>query len=230
MKKIFTLSLFAFASAGVFGQSFSEACTNNDSTVYGSPGSGLTIYFDLINNTASNNCIDAVRITKLMPSCWTSAFCLDVCFPDFVDSARVCIAPNSTQACSYHFYTCSIPCDSGKVRMRFHSITNNDWRYQWFIGNTCPQGVNEIYGNSSIGLYPSVAAAGTPLTLSIDPMYYKNRENFLLEVFDVNGRLIARQAAKPGMLFFELNSGAGLYFYKVSLDGSPVKTGKLAIR
>jgi hypothetical protein len=199
-----------------------------DSIVNGEPGDPLTVYADLVNNSATNMVtVEIQRIQSNLPSAWQSALCHNICLAPTVDSTTVTIAPLATQSFAFHFYTDPSAPGNGDVLVGFRNMNDPLNRYkQRFYGTTSwNTGIAE--GNATLfQLYPNPSAG----------MIYLKLETPLeaaVEVRDISGRLVKEYSErkwssgdivipgdlKPGLYIVSLISGEVVYRTKVIVNG-----------
>jgi hypothetical protein len=226
MKKLLPALLLLVFSGKNFAQTFT--LINDDTVAVGAPLSQFGCYDTLVNNSATGYYIDAVRVINDTAPGWETSFCLDVCYPSFVDSARVYILGSNTQPIIFDFIAASP--DTSAALMKFKNVSNpSNTVYQWFYGiadptfglsNTSVQKVNVLF-------YPVPALSNSTITLGISG----NQEDaFVLNVFDAQGRhAFQKQDLKAGINPIHFSLIPGIYFYSLSAKGTTQSNGKLVI-
>lgn len=162
-----------------------------DSIVSGTPGSALTIYCNLVNNSSTN--MVTVEIQKLqsnLPSGWQSALCHNICLAPNVDSTTVTIAPLSTQSFSFHFYTDPSAPDSGSVLVGFRNMNDQmNFDKQRFYAFTAESSGIDDEQQELLQLYPNPTTGSIYLGLS-SPVEAE------ISVYDVSGRMVKAFAGR----------------------------------
>jgi hypothetical protein len=150
---------------------------------WGQPGQSLYSTADIINNSADDVLIEVVKISEFYAAGWNSGFCMDICYPTFIDSTTILMAPGDTMHFSLDFFTSLTP-DSSRVRVGFRNVNfpNNAYS-QWFYGYTSPVGIAEE--NSA----PAFTVAPNPCNDQLFLQQSSNVENAAYVIRDVQGRI-----------------------------------------
>ena len=187
MKKYLLLFSFSALFASLHAQviTFIPA----DTIAYGIPGSTIYVSDSIKNNSSAGIYVDVMRVVNDTAPNWKTSYCLDVCYPPSVDSARVYILANSFQMLLMDFYTDANP-DTSMALMKFKNVSNpSNVMYQKLYGITDPNaGVNETHENNfSVNIFPSPVAPNTRFCFHIDDKY-TNAKNYSLSIYDLVGR------------------------------------------
>lgn len=234
MKKLYTLIALAFLTFQA-KNSFSQTSflyKITDTIVYSDTMTLGDIEIDgnwVINKTAAKCTLDVIRDVNVNTP-WTSAFCLQVCYADFIDSVRVELAPNDTVPFIPHFYIDAAP-DSEKICMRIKNVlVPTDVAYQCFYGVTKIgySGIHEYANLANVSVYPSPVKAGNPFYMSITNAKVPATE-FMLVVSDMYGRTVSQTSVRTGSNSLNLNLATGLYGYKLVAGGKQVRAGKIIV-
>ena len=228
MKKFFVsrslLSLLFAAKAQTF--TFVPA----DTIEYGNPGDVMSCSDSIKNNSSTGYYVDVIRVVNDTAPNWQTSFCLDVCYPPTVDSARFYLLANSAQKFILDFYSDTIA-DTTTVLMKFKNVsTPSNVVYQKFYGITLQGlGVNTVSNQTSVKVFPSPVIAGNTFCFRISDKQNIS-EDFTLLLYDVFGKKsCVLKNLVNGDNNLSLNLSEGLYVYNL-LDGQNcLKTGKIAV-
>jgi hypothetical protein len=227
-KFIFSVAGFLVASA-MNAQVLTFNC--NDTVAIDVPGAGLYLSAKLVNSTSAGFNIDVIRVVNDTAPNWTTAFCLDGCYPPTVDSVRFFLWADSLQTFVIDFYTDTIP-DTSSVVMKFKNVSNpSNVFYQKFYGITDPfAGVHEPdMKNTSVTIFPAPVLSGTPFTFRITDKY-ANSKSYSVLICDICGsRIQTISGLTNGDNYLSLNLTDGIYFYSLIQENKLLKTGKLAV-
>ena len=229
-KKILAFISFIYLFIGVNAQTFSFVPA--DTIKYDSPGNVLYNSDSIINNSSTGYYVDAIRVVNDTAPGWETSFCLDVCYPPSVDSARFYLLPNTVQMFILDFYSDTIP-DTSTVLMKFKNVLNPaNVVYQKFYAITLlGLGINSnpSFKETEIKIFPSPAIAGSTFCFNISDKQNAN-DDFTLLIYDVCGnRAIRMDNLMNGNNYLSLNLSSGIFIYKLLGKNGCVKTGKIAI-
>jgi hypothetical protein len=136
-------------------------------SVYGSPGSTLSVDANLINTSADNVLIKLGRLQNNMAPGWASSMCATVCFSQFTDTVTIQVAAGDTQLFHFYFYTDTVPSMSSAQAGFRNQVNTNNTFMKWFYGFTTPSGMDElVYSPASVRIYP--VPAGDRLFITTD--------------------------------------------------------------
>ena len=237
MRKIYTivcLGLLLFQTEGGFAQS-SFLFYYPDTVCHHAPVAGGDTSCDgdyILNLTANPLTIDVVRVqdVDIAGSGWTSAFCLDICYPDFVDSVRYTIPPNDTVDFIPHFYFTATP-DSQTVYFKVKNVGNpTDVTYQHFHGVTqLGFGIHEYANLANVNIYPSPIVASNAFNMNITNVKVQKKE-FSLIIYNIYGSSLSHvNHLKENNNSLNLDLAAGMYSYSLMAGDQIIRTGKLSI-
>ncbi|HET7818253.1 MAG TPA: T9SS type A sorting domain-containing protein [Bacteroidia bacterium] len=231
MKKVYSIITIAllFSAFNAFAQ---FTYLNVDSIKHGIPGDELVCAAKITNTTSNSIQLDVVRISNVMNDApnWTSAYCMLVCYPDFVDSTRETLAALETIDFTFHFYTDATP-DSATGIMKWVSVSNPTTKFtKKFYGVTKTTiGINEPVQNAaSVSIYPMPLRAGENFTADIS----RQTSNFpaSIVIYNMMGSEVAKvNNVANGMNIMNLSLSAGIYSYNLISEGLVLKSGKLSI-
>jgi len=237
MKKLYTILGLSFlliqADNAVAQVSFDYHIY--DTIAYGAPlaGGDIQCYGSYIKNkTSSPLAIDVVRVQNVnLANGWASAFCLDICYADFVDSVRFTIPANDTVDFIPHFYITATP-DSQTIYMKIKNVsTPTDVAYQRFHAVTkVGFSVNDNYPNlASVNIFPSPVTSGNTFTLDISNVKTKDND-FTIIVYSTLGNAVSTVTGlKSGNNSINLNLAAGYYNYSLLAGNTKIKSGNIVI-
>lgn len=233
MKKLYIL---AVVLAGLScGKSFSQTFTYtlDDTIGYAAPGAMISLENSIINSTLNIITIDAVRTVDVMPDCptWTTMFCLDVCYPPFVDSVRFDLPADSIQSFVFDFTT-DATADSGTAIMKVKNVsTPSNTFYQKFYGITIDGfAVNESeVSPANVSFYPMPVASNETFVMNVTNVKYGTGKNISMLVFNMYGNLVAKKKVIAGTNFMYLDLPAGFYSYSLITEDKVINTGKIAV-
>lgn len=121
-------SLLGVTSGGcsqvtTFGGTFDfELKSTATSTSYGTPGSVIDIFGELINTSNEGVKVEIQRVMNFLPSStWESSICVTFCLPPDEDTTSAIIAAGDTIDFSFHFFTDATMAgpDTGRARVLF---------------------------------------------------------------------------------------------------------------
>ena len=116
---------------------FTFQMTSQDTT-RGQPGETLFTSGLLVND--SNEPVDILirRLVNTLPIGWESSLCADVCYPSFIDSTIIQLAPGQEQEFHFYFYTDDHNGALGYARVGFRNQNNTQNKF-----------VSDVYGITS---------------------------------------------------------------------------------
>ena len=220
---------------GKSDKSFSQSAFQfliNDTIVYCAPkalGDTSCEGNYIVNKTSNSLTIDVVRVTNVGGT-WTSAFCLDICYADFIDSVRYTIPANDTVDFIPHFYFDITP-DSQNVFMKIKSVSNpSDVSFQRFYCVTqLGFGIHEYTNLADVSIYPSPVVAGTSMNMNITNVK-SNSKQMTLVVYNIYGDLVSEISnLKEGNNSIRLDLAAGMYSYSLITADQTVRNGKISV-
>lgn len=226
MKKFLFAAVLLSCSGIINAQTFSFVPL--DTIKYDSPGNVVYCSDSIKNNSASGYYVDVIRVLNDTAPNWQTSFCLDVCYPPSVDSARFYLMPNSVQMFVLDFYSDTIP-DTSSVLMKFKNVSNpSNTVYQKFYAITLlGLGVNSIAAETSVKIFPSPVTAGGTFCFRIAG----NNENYSLLLYDAYGKKSSvLKNLVNGDNYLSLNLAEGLYVYNLLQGTNCIKTGKISIK
>lgn len=233
MKKYYPLLLISlfFSTQKLFAQTFTYLQT--DTIEYGAPGTEIICSAELRNATTSTISMRVTRIADVMGAApnWTSAFCMDLCYPPTVDSILFSFDPDTVVYFTFHFYTDTIP-DSATAVMRWRNtaMPSNTFIQRFYGITQNGFGVNNISENTArVNIYPMPIVSGSVFSMNISNI--KSTGNTLsLLVYDIYGNLVSEIGrVVPGINFMQLDLSAGVYSYALIAGGAKINSGKLII-
>ena len=186
----------------------------------------------LKNKTANDITFDVVRVQNVGGT-WTSAFCLNVCFADFIDSVQYTLPANDSIAFIPHFYIDATP-DSQSIYMKFKNVNvPTDVVYQRFYGITkigYGAGVHEAATNlSNVSVYPSPVVAGNDFNMNVTNVKAQSTE-FSLVVYNMYGSVVATvNNLKENNNTLNLNLATGIYTYSLLAGNTRINTGEFSV-
>lgn len=184
----------------------------------------------IINKTASPLTIDVVRVQNVGGT-WTSAFCLDVCYADFVDSVQYTIPANDSTPFIPHFYIDATP-DSQCIYMKVKKFDNPaEVAYNWFCGVTkVGAGIHESAANlADVSIYPSPVVAGTSINMNITNVK-SNSKQMTLVVYNIYGDLVSEiNNLREGNNSLTLDLAVGMYSYSLITADQTLRNGKISV-
>ncbi len=206
--------------------------TNIDTIQYGPMGATLACHGTIVNATSTGFYVDALRVLNDTAPNWNTYMCLDVCYPPQVDSARVYVSANSSQAFILDFITdASLP-DSSTALMKFVNPTNpSNVVYQKYYGVTqLTFGIGESAANSTaVKIFPSPLQPNSTFCFRITDSA-PDRDTYSLVLYDVVGSKTSRiDGMLKGDNYLSLDLQEGIYIYNLVYGGHSVKTGKLVV-
>ena len=226
MKKIFYVFAFLLcikASA----QNFTISMP--DTIKYGSVNSTLGCVDTIICGN-SGLYVDVIRVQNDTAPNWSTSFCLDVCFPPFVDSARVYILPNGRITFILDFYSSSLP-DSSTALFKFVNPNNPaNVFYQRLYGITTPASVAAVNAPAvTIHIFPMPVSSGSAFNVFISDMNNSSGE-LRMNVYDMCGRVCANVSGlHNGNNSILLSLPAGIYSCSILKNEVPVVKSKLVV-
>ena len=228
MKKILATLCLVSLFLGTKAQTFTFVPA--DTIKYDNPGNVLYCSDSIKNNSSTGYYVDVIRVLNDTAPNWETSFCLDVCYPPSVDSARFYLLPNGVQMFLLDFYSDTIP-DTSTVLMKFINVsTPSNVVYQKFYGITVQGlGVNTVANQTSVKIFPSPVIAGNTFCFRISDKQNIS-EDFTLLLYDVFGKksCILKNLVN-GDNYLALNLSEGLYVYNLLSGQNCLKTGKIAV-
>lgn len=198
----------------------------NDTLRYGNPSNVLACTDSIKNNSSTGYYVDVIRILNDTAPNWQTSFCLDVCYPPSVDSARFYLLPNAAQSFILDFYSDTVP-DTSTVLMKFKNVSNPaNTVYQKFYAITLQGlGVNNLYRETGVTIFPSPVIANSPFDFKISA-----GNDFSLLIYDALGKQALRlENLMNGDNYLSLNLQPGIYVYNLISNQNLLKTGKIAV-
>lgn len=187
-------------------------------TMYGSPGSTVTIEADLINNdTANSVLIKLARLQTQMAPGWASSLCATVCYSTSTDSVTISVPAGATQKFHFYFYTDTVP-NMSAARIGFRNENNASNKYvKDFYAYTTATSVKELPGVAQkLALRP--VPAGNELHIDCEvPLS-------TIGIYDVSGK---RMLASSGVNTLDVSAlPAGYYIVKALDEKGALRLGK----
>jgi hypothetical protein len=233
MRRIFLL-FFIVLTLGSKSQNY--IITMLDTIKYGNCGDLLLPTVTFSNTITGTVFMHMERITKNIPSGWTSCFCAPECLPqtqsvyDFtIGSIGSKGNPDGTQDVSPNFGTDSIP-GVGEVIVVFNEIGVNKFDTIHFRGITSKlSGINEIKShNNEYKLYPNPACRSVNLSFKQDKQKPEK-----IELYSVVGKKVKDISCNDFVNESEIiisteDLANGVYYMKIS-SGTSQKTLRLSV-
>lgn len=227
--KFLFILLISGLTIGSQAQTFS--LINLDTLSIDSVGSVPSCHAKIQNNSSTGYYIDVLRALNDTAPSWQTAFCLDVCYPPQVDSARFYLASDSTQSFLLEFFSGPLP-DTSKALMTFRNVsdpTNSISQYYYGITDLT-FGIHEnITNNVVVKLYPNPVAPGSTFSFNISDKTGRLND-FSLLIHDIYGRTTTRfDQLGTGDNFLSLQLPQGIYIYTLLHGNKRLKTGKILV-
>ncbi|MBI3501440.1 MAG: hypothetical protein HY063_06560 [Bacteroidetes bacterium] len=231
MRKIFFLSVCLLLTVFT-SKSFAQSVIflGTDTVEYANPGDAFYCEDSLKNTSNKGLWVDAIRVLNDTAPGWGTSLCLDVCYPQWVDSANEYFYAQSAGVFRMHFYSDSVA-DTSTVIVRFRNESDStNVFYKKFVGITV-KGLhaNEIAEDVSVQLFPSPVIAGSTFCFRISDRRHIEG-NYSLIVYDVCGNRASHiDGLVSGDNYFSMNLPQGIYIYNLINRNSLLKTGKIAV-
>lgn len=210
--------------AGDSGSFSVELNSESEAVVYGTAGEVLTISTTIQNLSQTDNVtIDVERESEYVPSTWSTALCIDVCYNTTVSNASVTIPPAGEQEFIFYFYTGPEE-GTGSAQVHFENanVEGNDDFIEFTAVTGTPTNVDEQH-SESWSLFPNPAADFVNLDIP------ESLIGETVSLFDANGRIVLQQDLSASTDRLDISSiPVGLYF--VRLGQSDEFRQKLMIR
>ncbi len=127
MNRIYSLLLITLliGSNLAFSQNLQFNLTS-DSIVHSIQENTSFYASSLITNTSVTDTlsVEIIRTINELPKFWRSSICINICFPDFVDSAVVSIPPGGSQELKVYFLSSERNSSIAHVRLQIRDFTN----------------------------------------------------------------------------------------------------------
>lgn len=230
MKKI-TLASFVFYCLSLSAPAQTFSLTSIDTLTVGPVGGVPACHANIKNNGTTEFYVDVVRLLNDTAPNWQTSFCIDVCYPPSVDSARFYLTSGFTQGFLLDFFSDSIP-DTTSVFMKFKNVSDpTNVFYQKYTGiSDLTFGVEEaLKENTLVKIYPSPVISGNTFSFSISDLTATSKE-YSLCIYDLCGsRVNQMNDLTKGNNRISLDLPQGLYVYILTRDKTSVQTGKIAV-
>jgi hypothetical protein len=194
-------------------------------TVYGSPGSTITLSGELVNSGTTDVIVDIYRLQNNMPSGWASSLCADVCYPTTTDTATIMIPAGSIQ--TFHFYIYSDhSIDTARARVGFRNAGNSNNQYArnlFGITNSTTSVMESEYLSESGKLYPNPASG----RFYYEPPNRLRGVNYYVTLTDVAGRIVRivrnlKQEIRAPVSIDRSGLNPGAYLFRIVFDSGEV--------
>jgi hypothetical protein len=181
---------------------------NSNDTVWGFPGTTLSVDASLINSSANSVLIKLGRLQNNMPGGWASSMCANICYTSSTDTAVISVAAGATQQFHFYFYTDTVP-NIGHGRIGFQNVNNPGNSFiRNFYGVTSMTGIAEHAMQAhKLSIYPVPVA--DELSLVTD---WEIQEAVIC---DITGRPVM-MASDPQIPVEHLPAG---YYFVKAFDG-----------
>lgn len=232
MKKFFALllvlCLFSTAPAQFFEITFDDTAAH-----FSAPGT--TVLAGWLKNITNNDLhIKMIRLENNLPTAsWSSSMCLNVCFPNNVDSVSTMDpgfspipAGDSVLVDVVVFQLDAIPA-AATIRVKYATMDDAQIHYQWFEASSILTNIGKNENNSVgkfklLNNYPNPFNNQTIISAQID-----KPSKVTLQIFDILGREVfstLKEISSVGQFTFKWNGinnkgeelSSGIYFYRVS--------------
>ncbi|MGI8893787.1 MAG: T9SS type A sorting domain-containing protein [Bacteroidia bacterium] len=182
---------------------------NIDSVATDLPGTAISIYATLINNSTSDAEIDIIRTENNLPVNWLSSMCTVICFDPNTDSTYTYIPAGDSISFSMHFYTDASP-DTGNALITFknRNVPTNIIEKRFYGITQNSVSINENNSIENISLYPNPAN---------DYIMIRAERSLEYFVFTVDGKFIDTGITNRILNVAHYNSG--MYFIKINSAG-----------
>jgi hypothetical protein len=164
---------------------FQFILTTND-TIFGAPGSIITLSGDLINNNSQDLVVDVYRLINNLPAGWESSLCIDVCYPTTTDSATILLPASTTLQFHFYIYTTNTV-DTARARVGFRNQVNpNNQMARNLWGITMQTtGLPLHAAPLAIEVFPNPMSESCKLIVGL-----MNDHDIRIEISDLQGRMI----------------------------------------
>jgi len=209
-----------------------------DSIERGGIGDELPIYARIYNATSQPIIIDAIRLINNLPdTIWKSAICLDVCFSDKTDSARIQVEADSSLLLSFHFFSSPIfgGCADARLLLRNVAMPSNQVTQNFYGATkaacfTVSTDPVKKFNQSPAKLSPQPVQKSQQLNIYIPENNALAKSNFQVQFFDLLGNKVATHLVKSGNNNLSIKElPAGVYFYKLTQNGQFAQSGKFVV-
>lgn len=232
MKKLCALIIFGSLLTGE--KSFAQfTYTPLDTIEYGAIGTELICSSTLYNNTANTISMRVTREQNVMGDApnWTSAFCMDVCYADMIDSVNYTFNPMDTVNFTFHFKTTlETNPDSATAIMKWKNTGSpSNTFYQKFYGITQTGfSVNEMPAASAqVNIYPMPVVSSQVFTMNVSNV--KQGKEISLVVYNMFGSVLSASNVVAGINLMNLDLPAGIYVYNLFSGNEKLNSGKLVV-
>ncbi|MFN0212985.1 MAG: deiodinase-like protein [Saprospiraceae bacterium] len=214
-------------SGGNFGQFSFHLLA--DTISYGSPGDVLYVEALLENPTSFPVNIEIKRMIENVPPGWTTAMCIDICYPPTTDYTTIQIPAGGSQLFIMDFFTSPDSMAKGMVQIGFRNLDYNQNKFiQRMYGSTELSSGTEApeLAPFPISVFPQPALNQTSILFAPDS--FSQYSNLSIRVLDWAGKTMLQQNISSSQFVLERGVlSAGAYPFQILAGKNVVHTGKL---